>query len=159
MATSSIEQVLAQFQTQTLKAKLLELPSQIQSVKEELGQARMDLEHAKEDRLQAEAILTAAISAEVDPATGKAMFSNDKARTAEFIRRKNMDTDYLIADRAYEEAQVLVENLQFKLEKLQDEFRSYRYVTDLTARELALYASDSVNGNNGHQDLSGPEPF
>lgn len=157
-----VEQILAQFQTQTIKAKLLELPNQIQAAKEELSQAKMNLKYAEEDRLQAEAVLIAAISAELDPNTGKPKFSNEKARAAELVRRKNTDTDYQIAERTCIEAQTAVENLQIKLEKLQDEFRSYRYIADLTARELALYASDSVNGNgNGHQDYQrfGSEPF
>lgn len=140
-----VEQILAQFQTQTLVAKLLELPSQIQTAKEELAGAKMDLKYAEEARMQAEAILVAAISAELDPNTGKPKFSNDKVGAAELTRRKTIDIDYLNAEQDCNEAQILVENLQIQLEKLQDEFRSYRYITDLTARELALYASDSAN--------------
>ena len=44
-----------------------------------------------------------------------------------------------LAVRAAEEE---VNAAQFDLERLQDEFRAYRYVVDLTARELALLAVD-----------------
>ncbi len=153
IATQPVEQILAQFQTQVLKAKLLELPSQIEAVKKELRQAREELKYAEEDRLQAEMILTAAITAEIDPGTTKAKYSNDTARKAELVNRKYQDEHYKACEEAVREAQVKVDNLQFKLERLQDEYKSYRYVTDLTSREISLYASDGVNGNgNGRQD-------
>jgi hypothetical protein len=43
---------------------------------------------------------------------------------------------------AVKSAEEEVNAAQFDLERLYDEFRAYRYVVDLTARELALLAVD-----------------
>ena len=89
-----------------------------------------------------EAEMVAAIAAEVNPNTGKAAFSNAEARAAELTRRKANNLSYRSAALAVKSAEEEVSAAQFDLERLQDEFRAYRYVVDLTARELALLAVD-----------------
>jgi len=118
--------------------------------KKVLAAARGDFKDAESEREQEEAILMAAISAEVDPNTGKAAFSNDKARQAELIVRKKLSPEYQEVEAAVTEAEREVNSAQFELERLQDEYKSYRYVADLTARELALY-SDAGNGGSEKQ--------
>ena len=89
-----------------------------------------------------EAEMIALIAAEKDPNSGKAAFSNAEARAAELTRRKANDPSYRSAALAVKSAEEEVNAAQFDLERLYDEFRAYRYVVDLTARELALLAVD-----------------
>ena len=52
-----------------------------------------------------------------------------------------------------------VNALQFDLERLYDEFRAYRYVVDLTARELALLAVDSHSEGREMERTAAAEPY
>jgi hypothetical protein len=146
------ETILADLETSTLKAKLLEYPALIHRRKEDLFRARQQLTEAQNARIEAEALLVSMIAAEKNPNTGKPAYSNAEARAAELVNRKKTSIEYQEADRLVQEIEALVNTLQFDLERLQDEFRAYRYVVDLTARELALLASDNVNGGGNGEE-------
>lgn len=152
---ASIEAILAQYETKVLKARLLEFPAMLQAQKEKVAQARRELVDAEKARAEAEALLIAAIAAEVNPNNGKPAYSNAEARAAELTRRKKMDPDYQVADQAARAAEAELNAAQFDLERLQDQFKAYRYIVDLTARELALLAA----GANEDQEELTKEPF
>lgn len=160
----SIPELLAEYETRLLKDKLLEFPQALHYAKQELYEARKVLTDAQTARAEAEAMLQVMIAAETNPNTGKAAYSNAEARAAELTTRKKNDVEYQGSDLAVRSAEGIVNNLQFNLERLQDEFRAYRYVVDLTARELALMTSDCLagdgNGNgNGVGNGNRPQPY
>ncbi len=125
-----------------MKQRLLDFPGLIRAQKEKCETARRLLKEAQTTLQELEAEMVAAIAAEVNPNTGKAAFSNAEARAAELIRRKANNLTYRSAALAVKSAEEEVNAAQFDLERLYDEFRAYRYVVDLTARELALLAVD-----------------
>ena len=125
-----------------MKQRLLDFPGLIREQKERLETARRELKEAQATANELEAEMIALIAAEVNPNTGKAAFSNAEARAAELIRRKANNLTYRSAALAVKSAEEEVNAAQFDLERLYDEFRAYRYVVDLTARELALLAVD-----------------
>ena len=125
-----------------MKQRLLDFPGLIRKQKEKLEAARRALKEAQATANELEAEMIALIAAEVNPNTGKAAFSNAEARAAELIRRKANNLTYRSAALAVKSAEEEVNAAQFDLERLYDEFRAYRYVVDLTARELALLAVD-----------------
>ncbi len=125
-----------------MKQRLLDFPGLIREQKERLETARRALKEAQATANELEAEMIALIAAEKDPNSGKAAFSNAEARAAELTRRKANDLSYRSAALAVRAAEEEVNAAQFDLERLYDEFRAYRYVVDLTARELALLAVD-----------------
>ena len=155
----SIPELLHEYETRLLKDKLLEFPGLIRRKKDELSEARRALTEAQNFRNEEEAILKTMIAAEINPNTGKPAFSNTEARAAELINRKKTSATYQEAEKAVQEAETRVNSLQFDLERLQDEFRAYRYVVDLTARELALMASDNQSGENGNGENRSRQPY
>ena len=125
-----------------MKQRLLDFPGLIRAQKEKCETARRALKEAQATMNEIEAEMIALIAAEKDPNSGKAVFSNAEARAAELTRRKANDLSYRSAALAVRAAEEEVNAAQFDLERLYDEFRAYRYVVDLTARELALLAVD-----------------
>lgn len=144
----NIPELLAQYETRLLKDKLLEFPGQIRRQKDELQQARRQLSEAQNSRNEEEALLKSMIAAEMNPGTGKPIYSNAEVRAAELISRKKTNAMYQDTEKLVQDVEAKVNSLQFDLERLQDQFKAYRYVMDLTARELALMASDHQNGGN-----------
>jgi hypothetical protein len=142
----SIPELLHEYETRLLKDKLLEFPALLHRKKEDLAEARRQLTEAQNARNEEEALIKTMIAAEMNPNTGKPMFPNAEARAAELINRKKSSTEYQQTEKVCGDIEATVNTLQFDLERLQDEFRAYRYVVDLTARELALLASDHLNG-------------
>lgn len=152
----SIPELLHEYETRLLKDKLLEFPALLYRKKEELADARRQYADTQNTRNEEEALLKSMIAAEINPNTNKPTFSNAEARAAELINRKKTSATYQEAEKAVQEAETRVNSLQFDLERLQDEFKSYRYVVDLTARELALMASDHQGGGNGRNEERQP---
>ena len=145
-----------------MKEKLFNFPGEIRAKKAELETARRILKEAQTTLQELEAEMVAAIAAEVNPNTGKAAFSNAEARGAELIGRKAMDKGYAAAYGSVRHAEEDVNAAQFDLERLYDEFRAYRCVVDLTARELALLAVDSHSeGREVERErvAAGSEPY
>lgn len=142
-----------------MKEKLFGFPGEIRAKKAELETARRILKEAQTALQELEAEMVAAIAAEVNPKTGKALYSNAEARGAELIKRKAESKGYAAAYGAVRRAEEDVNALQFDLERLYDEFRAYRYVVDLTARELALLAVDSHSEGREMERTAAAEPY
>jgi hypothetical protein len=157
--TKSIPELLHEYETRLLKDKLLEFPALLYRKKEELADARRQYADTQNTRNEEEALLKSMIAAEINPNTNKPTFSNAEARAAELINRKKMSAAYQEAEKAVQQTEAQVNSLQFDLERLQDEFRAYRYVVDLTARELALMASDNQGGENGNGENRSRQPY
>ena len=137
--TKSIPELLHEYETRLLKDKLLEFPALLYRKKEELADARRQYADTQNTRNEEEALLKSMIAAEINPNTNKPTFSNAEARAAELINRKKMSAAYQEAEKAVRKPR-RIQFLTVRLERLQDEFRAYRYVVDLTAG-TALMAS------------------
>lgn len=151
----AVEAILAEYETKTLKAKLLEFPALIKQQKQKVRAASQALKDAEQAKAEAEANLVVAISSEVNPNTGKPMYSNAEARNAELTNRRKTDPAYQASLRAAREAEWAANEAQSELEQLLDQFKAYRYVADLAARELALLAA----GIAEDQQQATKEPF
>lgn len=125
-----------------MKERLFDFPGEIRRQKEKVETARQSLKDAQAQVNEIEAEMIALIAAEKDPDTRKPAFSNAEARAAELVRRKAGEPTFKAASLALRAAEEDVNAAQFDLERLHDEFRAYRYVVDLTARELALLCVD-----------------
>jgi len=155
MITQKIE-ILSAYDAENLRNRLLQFPALIREQKTRTATTRQAFKEAEQVKAEAEAELTLAVAAEINPNTGKPAFSNAEARAAELARRKKDDPAYLEACRRAREAEMAANEAQFDdLEKLWDEFKAYRYVADLTARELALMAA----GADEDQEEAAKEPF
>lgn len=150
--STAIEAILADLETKTLKAKLREYPALLRRQKSIVAEKRQALEDVKAARQALEAEMVAEIAAETN-GNGKPKFSNAESRAAELINRKRQNPAYQEAEKACREAEWGMNEAQFDLEKLIDEFKAYRYVVDLTARELALLAAGIT------EEKSPKEPF
>lgn len=145
-----VEAILADLETKTLKAKLREYPALLRRQKSIVAEKRQTLEDSKAARQALEAEMVAEIAAETN-GNGKPKFSNAEARAAELVNRKKQNPAYQEAEKACREAEWAANEAQFDLEKLIDEFKAYRYVVDLTARELALLAAGIAEEENNKE--------
>lgn len=140
----TVESLLAELETKVLKARLLVYPEIIQAHKAGLREARETYNEAAARVAMLEAELATDIATETDPNTGKPKFSNDKTRQNELLRRRGTSPEYTEAAQEAREAERRMNELQDELEGLQDKFKSYRYITRLTAEELALLATEET---------------
>ena len=138
----SIPELLAEYETRLLKDRLLEYPSMILSQKAVIRDARGTYNEAAQEAAILEADISTDIAAEMDPASGKAKYSNDKTRQAELMKRKAADPVCVEATKRLRETERSLGMAQDALEALQDKFKAYRYIVRLTAEELALMASE-----------------
>ncbi|MDN5324141.1 MAG: hypothetical protein PWQ67_2595 [Clostridia bacterium] len=162
MQMSNAIKLLAQYETDMLKSKLRTFPSIIKAQKQKVRDAREEFKETDQMRAIHEADLMTDINAEKDPVTGKAMFSNDKTRQAELLRRKQNDFAYQEAERAAKAAQIKLNEAEDELDRLIDEFKSYRYIVGLTTQELALLASEEreIDSESAtYQTASTKEPY
>lgn len=139
-----------------MKQRLFDFPGEIRAQKERVKQARRALKDAQATLNACEAEIVAVICAAVNSDTGKAAFSNDKTRDAEIVRRKANNPTCKAAELAVRAAEEEASVAEFDLERLFDEFQAYRYVVDLTARELALLAPDYHSNGRAAADKRGP---
>lgn len=117
------------------------LPERIRVQSEVYKEARTAFEAAKSDIVNAESMLMAVITAEEND-KGKAKYSNEATRKAELEIRKKEDDYYAMAWGPYKTALDDMENAQFKLEQLQNEFKAYQTVGGLLAARLSLMRLD-----------------
>lgn len=113
------------------------LPEKIRLQQEVYKEARTAYEMAKSDIVNAESMLMAVITAEEND-KGKPKYSNEATRRAELELRKKTDDYYAMAWDPYKVALDDMENAQFKLEQLQNEFKAYQTVGGLLAARLSL---------------------
>ena len=110
----SIPELLAEYETRLLKDKLMEFPARLRRKKEELAGARRYLVDVQVARNEEEALIKTIIAAEMNPDTGKPMFTNAEARAAELINRKKSSSEYQLAEKVCSDAEAAVNTLQLK---------------------------------------------
>lgn len=160
------EQVLAQishyFPLRDLDAQIFTLPDAIRSLREKIIMKRQTLRTIRQvltDREQelkeAEAGLLADIIAEILE-SGKPQFSNDKARSAELMRRKKVDPDYQGTLYALQDARSEAENLEDAITSLEAEvktkemeFQGALRLLENINQEMAIFAALSGAGGGG----------
>lgn len=136
--------VLNQFDTTNLKEQLLAYPERIKEQKLIVSQKRQVLKDAELSVKEAEAVLVMEIASEVNE-NGKAKFSNAESRNAELLARKKVSAEFNFAESDRRNAEVDLEEAQAELERVCDEYKSYRYIARLTAEELAVINNLSEN--------------
>ena len=120
---------------------IFSIPEKIRVQSEVYKEARTAFEAAKSDIVNAESMLMAVIQSE-ENGKGKAMYSNEAARKAELEIRKKEDDYYAMAWGPYKKALDDMENAQFKLDQLQNEFKAHQTVGGLLAARLSLMSLD-----------------
>lgn len=151
MSVTTLDQI--QENTQNIKSRLLSFPSLIRAQKSQVEAARVNFKDAQAAVAELEAEMASEISSATNPGTGKPAYSNAEARSAELIKRKAENPEYKAAFGAMRKAEEALSIAQYDLEKLADEFKSYRYVCDLTARELAVVAVEwQAGAGNGERE-------
>ncbi|MGE4274080.1 MAG: hypothetical protein AB7E31_14660 [Desulfitobacterium sp.] len=126
-----------QLDVENFTKNIVTIPEKIRIQQEVLKEARTAFESAKSNIVNAESMLMSIITAETNEA-GKPLYSNDKARQAELEIRKKMDWEYREAWEPYKAALDEMENAQFLLEQLQNEFKAYQVVGNVLAARMSL---------------------
>ena len=147
-----IPAILADMETDLLKRRLYDFPVQIKGQKAEIRDLRESHNTLQRELKMIEADMAADIAVEKDPNTGKPVYSNKEARDAELERRKWQDPGYQAAALSAREAGYKLEEAQDELDKLQDQYKSYRYVVRLVTQELALFALDEEQEDGPSED-------
>ena len=120
---------------------IMALPEKIRIQSEVYKEARTAFEAAKGNIVNVESLLMTLITIEEND-KGKPRFSNDATRRAELEIRKKADFDYSLAWDPYKAALDEMENAQFKLEQLSNEFKAFQTVGGLLAARLSLMRLD-----------------
>lgn len=143
--TAIARAILAEYNTDMIRGRLLEFPGLIREAKTKVRNATEIFKGMEMVRKEIEADMIVEIAAEVNPQTGKPTYSNEAARAAALNQRKGLDQDYI---RAFNDARVAERNIseaQDDLDQLFDEYKSYGFVARLVANELALMADDPLD--------------
>jgi len=135
---SGIEQFLDQYNTRQIKEELLRFPERILSQKDLIRRAKDAFKEADLPRQMLEIEMIDNIAAEINPATGKALFSNDKARDNELAKRKANNPEYQDLRAQSREAARELAAAEDELERLENKFKAYRYVAALVTAELSV---------------------
>ena len=146
----NIPAILADLETDLLKRELYAFPERVKEQKAVIRELRNVFKDAELELKMAEADLVTDIAVETNPNNGKPAYSNKEAREAELERRKAKCPNCQDAAKAVREVGYNLEEAQDELEKLQDEYKSYRYVVALATQEVALYAG--AEESEGDQD-------
>jgi len=134
--TNNQNNFLQKYELDKLRNTITEAPTQIKAKKELIAQqheqmrtARQSLADADQAVKEAEVALIAEIAGEVSVVTGKPVYSNDKARQNELIRRKKLDSDYSQKLTSCQQCRQEVENLEdvsvshdIELKRMEQEF-------------------------------------
>lgn len=138
--TISTKEALSQLNIDQVKDKLHQYPGLILDQKRKVRTCREVFGEAEANRSMREAELLSEIASEPNPATGKPMFSNAESRQAELKKRQDKDPDYQDYLREKRQAEMALNQAEDELEKLQNEYKSWLFVSDLVSNEVALYA-------------------
>lgn len=150
----NIPAILADLETDLLKRRLYDFPGQIRAQKRVVREHREAYDALQQEARMLEAELATDISAETNPNNGKPAYSNKEAREAELEQRKGADIEYMEAAQKARKAGWQLEEAQDELEKIQDEYKSYRYVVGMVTKELAVYALDEEQ-EDGRREATG----
>jgi len=137
----SRKELEAKLDVDNFTKSIFAIPEKIRIQSEVYKEARTAFEAAKSDIINAESMLMAVITAEEND-KGKPRYSNDATRKAELEIRKKEDDYYAMAWAPYKSALDEMENAQFKLEQLQNEFKAHQTVGGLLSARLSLMSLD-----------------
>lgn len=137
---SGIQQFLDGYNVEHLKNSLIEFPELILTQKAAIRKAKDAFKDADQPRQLLELEMADDIAMEKDSGSGKAKYSNDKARDNELMRRKVANKEYRELNRQSREAAREVSAAEDELERLENKFKAYRYVTALVTAELSVIA-------------------
>jgi len=153
---------LQEYELDKIRNAIAAMPERIEAKKELIAEKREQIRTARQSLVdadqavkEAEATLIAEIAGEVN-AVGKPAFSNDKARQAEFMRRKKDDETYKIAFANYWEAKTNVEQLEdiiashdIELKRMETEFTATITQIQSIIAEIQFYtaAVDAIEVN------------
>lgn len=149
----SINIIQEKFNTQKWRDKIRELPIEISGFRSKIHTRRTELRSMKQSLADAELALKEAeasllidVTDAVD-AAGKKLFSNDKTRQAELLKRKKTDTDYLAATQHHNYIKSNVESMEDSIYELENELKTLeaefagacKILESMTA-EMQIYA-------------------
>lgn len=144
------EQLYNQINPLAVKLELERFPEQIRNQKSKVRDLKRAFDDVDTDRATRELEILADITGEPDPNTGKAKFSNDKARQAELSKRVKIDAEYISAGMKSRNAEIALNQAQDELDMLENKYRSCRYRSELIASELRFWAGTEKE-DNSHQ--------
>lgn len=161
MNRGSAKMILAAYETDQLKLRMLNYPLQIFNKKKDVRQLRDAFADAELTRSLLEAEMLQDIGDEKDPGTGKPRYSNEGSRAAEMIKRKAESRGYQSAMQKAKNAGYALSEAQDELEMLMDAFKAARYVTRLVSEEIALMAMDDTENEDplGLMSTVSKEPY
>lgn len=130
-----------EFNAEAMAAKLEAMPGKIRNQRTVVADAMQNMQDRKTELDNLEGMLALEISQEKNPKTGKPMFSNEKTRSAELVRRKTEDPEYQAALQVYKQEEAAYNAAQFDLEMLRDEFSAIRAAAEFWGNYMRLLAS------------------
>lgn len=136
-----IRDLLEHYNADHIRKSLLELPAKIVLQKLNIRKAWDAFKEADLPREIMEIEFIDDITAEKDPGTGKARFSNEKSRENELKKRKTASAEYQELVARAREAERELNSAEDDLEYLENRFKAYRYVSALVSSELSVMAS------------------
>jgi hypothetical protein len=146
------EQLYNQINPLAVKLDLERYPDQIRDQKNKVRDLKQSFSDVDAGRASRELEIMAEISDELDSATNKAKFSNEKARQAELVKRCRTDQDYIVSAGLSREAEMAVNQAQDELERLENKYQSCRYRAEIIAAELRFWAGKEDEGSvHSHQ--------
>jgi len=148
-----------------LRDKLNTLPDdmyhhrkQINSYRSQLRNLHKEIKDKEAEIKSLENNMLLIITNETDPNTGKAVFSNEKARQAELANRKKTDPEYITLENQVRELRNQADELENQiavaeadLEKLQNVFSAVLKQTSLACREMDLAVAAMSAGSRAQQ--------
>lgn len=132
------QQVEDVFGVPRLVQKLEEYPEMIRHQQEAIKAADQCVQEAREELEYQEAVLKTQIATAVNPDTGKAAYSNEEARKAEFICRARLTQGYQAAAQALKAAEGALQLARFEHDYLLNEFGAARAQSRVVAGRLGL---------------------
>jgi archaellum component FlaC len=146
------EQLYNQINPFAIKLELEQYPDQIRNQKSKVRDLKQTFADVDTDRASRELEIMAEITDTLDLATGKAKFSNDKARQSELAKRCRADQDYIVSANLSKEAEREVNQAQDELDRLENKYRSCRYRSEVVAAELRFWSGKETEGSiHSHQ--------
>jgi hypothetical protein len=133
------QEIYMRISPQALHTELAIYPDKIADQKAAVRSAKKNFEDLDQERAVRELEIMSDITGDSDPSTGKARFSNDKARQAELAKRVKVDPEYQAALRQSKDAEMGLNQAQDELERLENKFRSCRYRAELAAAEFRFW--------------------
>lgn len=161
---SAVSQLDQDYDITELHNQLEDLPGDIYSQRKTINSYRTQMRNLLKDLREKETALKSLendllliITAETSPDTGKAKYSNDKARQAELNNRKKSDPEYMALDSQVRELRNQVDDLENLIamaetdaERFQNMFAAVSKKVNMVCRQMDLIAAAmGAAGNSG----------